>query len=52
MQGAASPFDENVWQNIGIASGHRVSTAAIAHAILGHELHHIKIIKERYLDNV
>ncbi len=42
-------FDEPVWHQTGTASGFRVSTTAIVHAILGHELHHVKIIKERYL---
>ncbi len=44
-------FDEHVWHQTGTASGHRVSTSAIIHAILGHELHHVKIIKERYLSS-
>lgn len=34
---------------IGNASGKDVSVRAIGFIILGHELHHIKIIKERYL---
>lgn len=34
---------------VGNASGNDVSVRAIGKIILGHELHHIKIIKERYL---
>jgi len=33
----------------GIASGNPVSVRALAYMIAGHELHHIKILKERYL---
>jgi uncharacterized damage-inducible protein DinB len=32
----------------GIASGNPVSVRALAYMIAGHELHHIKILKERY----
>lgn len=33
----------------GEASGHPVSVRALAYMILGHEQHHLKVIKERYL---
>ena len=33
----------------GTASGHRVTVAAIAYVVAGHELHHVNILKERYL---
>jgi hypothetical protein len=33
----------------GIASGSPVSVRAFAYMIAGHEMHHIKILKERYL---
>jgi uncharacterized damage-inducible protein DinB len=33
----------------GIASGNPVSVRALAYIIAGHEMHHIKILKERYL---
>jgi uncharacterized damage-inducible protein DinB len=33
----------------GIASGNNVSVRALVYIIAGHELHHLKIIKERYL---
>jgi len=32
----------------GIASGNNVSVRALVYIIAGHELHHLKIIKERY----
>ena len=34
---------------IGEASGFPVSVRAIGYIIMGHENHHLKIIKERYL---
>jgi uncharacterized damage-inducible protein DinB len=33
----------------GVANSHKVSVRALAYHIAGHELHHINIIKERYL---
>ena len=33
----------------GIASGNPVSVRALAYLIAGHEMHHIKILKEKYL---
>lgn len=33
----------------GIASGHPVSVRGLAYLIAGHELHHLKVLKERYL---
>jgi uncharacterized damage-inducible protein DinB len=33
----------------GIASGNNVSVRALVYILAGHELHHLKIIKERYL---
>jgi uncharacterized damage-inducible protein DinB len=33
----------------GIANNHPVSVRALAYHIAGHELHHINVIKERYL---
>jgi hypothetical protein len=40
---------EEAWSRRGIASESVVSAKALAYIIAGHELHHIKIIKERYL---
>ncbi len=33
----------------GTASGRRITTLALGYAIIGHQLHHYKIIEERYL---
>ena len=42
-------FDEEALQQRGIASGLEVSVRALGYIILGHEVHHQKIIRERYL---
>lgn len=38
------------WNRKGIASENPVTVRALAYIIAGHELHHINILKERYLD--
>jgi uncharacterized damage-inducible protein DinB len=43
-----SVTDEQSLQK-GIASGYPVSVRGLAYLIAGHELHHLKILKERYL---
>jgi len=42
-------FTEEQTMQKGIASGNPVSVRALAYMIAGHEMHHIKILKERYL---
>ena len=42
-------FSEAALLRIGTANGNRASVRALGYHIAGHELHHIKIIKERYL---
>lgn len=42
-------FNEEQMIRVGNASGSTVSVRAIASIILGHELHHVAVIKERYL---
>lgn len=42
-------FDEAAFLRTGTANGHIVSVRALAYHIAGHELHHMNIIKERYL---
>ena len=42
-------FNKEDLLRIGIANDHPVSTRALAYHIAGHELHHLNIIKERYL---
>ena len=42
-------FTPEMWKRIGTASGWSISVLALAYIIVGHEKHHIKILKERYL---
>ncbi|WP_295673587.1 DinB family protein [uncultured Mucilaginibacter sp.] len=42
-------FTEEQTMQKGIASGNPLSVRALAYMIAGHEMHHIKILKERYL---
>ena len=37
------------WVRRGTASGHSISVRALAYIAAGHERHHLKIIRERYL---
>ena len=41
--------DESVFLQCGEASGKSVSVRALAHIIAGHELHHLAVLRERYL---
>jgi hypothetical protein len=43
------PLDEEAWQRQGVANNDAVSVRALAYIIAGHELHHVKLIKELYL---
>ena len=40
---------EDVWSRKGIANNSEISVRALAYIIAGHELHHVKIIKDKYL---
>jgi hypothetical protein len=42
-------FDAAAWQRRGVANDNEVSARAIAHITAGHELHHVGILRERYL---
>jgi hypothetical protein len=37
------------WGRMGTASGNPISVRALAFVIAGHELHHVKMVRERYL---
>ena len=37
------------WLRQGDANGQMVSVRALAHIIAGHETHHMRILRERYL---
>ncbi len=42
-------FDETMAMRTGIASGCSVSVGALAYIIVGHEMHHRGVLRERYL---
>lgn len=42
-------FDESVLDNQGNASGSNLSVRAAGFIIVGHEIHHMNVVKERYL---
>lgn len=42
-------FPEAAWQRFGTASDHPVTVRALVYIIAGHELHHVGILRERYL---
>jgi len=42
-------LDEAGWQRRGVASNHEVTVRALAYIIAGHELHHRRILEEKYL---
>ncbi|MBZ5706438.1 MAG: DinB family protein [Acidobacteriia bacterium] len=41
-------LDENVWSRRGIANKSEISVRALAFILAGHELHHRKVLKEKY----
>jgi hypothetical protein len=43
------PLDAQAWGRRGVASGAEVTVRALAYIIAGHERHHLKILRERYL---
>jgi hypothetical protein len=42
-------LSDEAWRRIGTASDNPISVRALAYGILGHERHHIGILRERYL---
>jgi hypothetical protein len=42
-------LDEEAWERRGTASDNEVSVRALAYIIAGHELHHMQILRTRYL---
>ncbi len=42
-------LSDDAWRRIGTASENPVSPRAIAYIMLGHERHHLRIVRERYL---
>ncbi|MES2691475.1 MAG: DinB family protein [Bacteroidota bacterium] len=42
-------LSEDALKEVGYANGYAVTPAALIYALAGHEMHHLKIIEERYL---
>lgn len=42
-------FPQEAWSRQGIATGNPISVRALAYVIAGHERHHMKILREKYL---
>ena len=42
-------LDEAAWTRRGVAANNEVTVRALAYIIAGHELHHRRIIEEKYL---
>ena len=42
-------FDDDGWGRSGTANNNPITVRALAYIVCGHERHHVKIIKERYL---
>jgi len=43
-------LEDQAFTRVGVANGNRVTVRALAYHIAGHEMRHVNIIKERYLD--
>lgn len=43
-----SSFDPDLWQTTGVASGRTFSIRSLAYIIAGHEIHHRRVLEERY----
>jgi len=41
-------FDDNTMQNTGINWKHEISVLAMGYTIIGHQVHHFKILEEKY----
>lgn len=42
-------LDEAAWARRGVANGNESSVRALAHVMAGHEAHHVRVLRERYL---
>jgi uncharacterized damage-inducible protein DinB len=45
-------FREEDWARSGVASNARITVRALAHVVAGHELHHRRILADRYLPGI
>jgi hypothetical protein len=42
-------LDDTAWTLLGVASGYEITVRALAYVIAGHEIHHMRVLHERYL---
>jgi len=42
-------FDAAAWDRVGKANNYEMSVRAIPYVIIGHELHHLQVLQERYI---
>jgi hypothetical protein len=42
-------LDREAWGRHGVANGNEITVRALAHVIAGHEAHHVRVLRERYL---
>lgn len=42
-------FSKEMWNAVGMANGSALSVLSVPYILAGHEIHHLKIIRERYL---
>jgi len=42
-------MDAPMWERVGTASDNPISVRALACIILGHQIHHVQVLKDRYL---
>ncbi len=42
-------LEDDAWDRLGTANGRRISVRALAWMMAGHELHHLRVLRERYL---
>ena len=45
----ARSLDAAAWSRSGVANENEVTARALAHIVAGHEAHHVRILRERYL---
>ena len=45
-------FGNEAWPRMGTASGHPISARALAWIVAGHEVHHLRVLRERYLPHL
>ena len=45
-------FDESAWSRRGTANNFELTVRALAYILAGHPMHHLKIIKEKYLTSL